>query len=59
MKNSYRLMSDTQHIELPLTPSPFRVIRDCLIKFKPLRWHMFEKAMATKKTHMEVIVEKQ
>ena len=51
----YRLMTDANAIELPLAPSPFQVIRDCLMKFKPLRWHMFEKVMPTKKTHMEVI----
>ncbi len=55
----YRLIADANHVELPANPSPFRVIRDCLMKFKPLRWHMFEKVTPTKKTHMEVIVGKQ
>ncbi len=49
----YRLISDANQIELPLTPSPFRIIRDCLVKFKPLRWDMLEKITPVKQTHMK------
>lgn len=33
----YRLMSDVNKINLPASQSPFNVIRECIIKFKPLK----------------------
>jgi hypothetical protein len=33
----YRLMADAAKVKLPMTQSPFRVIRECLTKFKPLK----------------------
>lgn len=33
----YRLMADVNKVKLPMVQSPFRVIRECLTKFKPLK----------------------
>jgi len=37
----YRLMSDVKTIKLPIKQSPFFVIREHLVKFKPLQIGMF------------------
>ncbi len=32
----YRLMSDVNKLKLPMSQTPFGIIRECLVKFKPL-----------------------
>lgn len=33
----YRLIADVNKVKLPMTKSPFNVIRECITKFKPLK----------------------